>query len=144
MTNEEYKLLRTLAQEQMIADYQWLLSEPSDRWQWIAPKRWLIELVYDVNTHLQPLDEMLTPIPLSRLYDEFAAAVGMPPLIKPTSALSKLRSTEQRRNITPDCITRFYMERMSLMTEGKLLNHLIIKRLLLPNQALLEGERSLS
>lgn len=61
MTQEEYKQLRHQAQQQMIADYHWLLSQPRQPRQWRCPRRWLIELVHDVNDRQEMLDDLHRP-----------------------------------------------------------------------------------
>ena len=111
MTKEEYNLLKAQAHEQMKRDYQWLMSqEPTPR-QWRCPQRWLIEFVYDSNEE-RTMDDFFRRTPMQRLYDEFFRHTGSAPPNHPSIQLSKLRAMEQRRNIRPDSITRYYMLQM--------------------------------
>lgn len=79
MTQEEYKQLRHQAQQQMIADYHWLLSQPRQPRQWRCPRRWLIELVHDVNDRQEMLDDLHRPVQLRVLYEGFFQHIGTPP-----------------------------------------------------------------
>lgn len=120
MTQEEYKQLmpeerrqlRQEAQQQMIADYHWLLSQPPQMRQWRCPRRWLIELVHDVSDHHEMLDDLHRPVQLSQLYEEFFHHTATPLPLKPYKTLNKLRTQEQQRGITPDSITLYYMQQM--------------------------------
>ena len=113
MTQEEYKQLRHQAQQQMIADYHWLLAQPPQPRQWRCPRRWLIELVHDVNDSQEMLDDLHRPVQLRVLYEEFFQHIGTPMPHHPANVLHKLRLSEMRRGISPDSITLYYMNRLS-------------------------------
>lgn len=112
MTQEEYKQLRHQAQQQMIADYHWLLSQPRQPRQWRCPRRWLIELVHDVNDRQEMLDDLHRPVQLRVLYEGFFQHIGTPMPLKPYKALNKLHAQEAQRGISPDSITLYYMQEM--------------------------------
>lgn len=112
MTQEEYKQLRQQAQQQMIADYHWLLSQPRQPRQWRCPRRWLIELVHDVNDRQEMLDDLHRPVQLRVLYEGFFQHIGTPMPLKPYKALNKLHAQEALRGISPDSITLYYMQEM--------------------------------
>lgn len=108
----------------MLSDYEWLQTQRG-RYEWAVSKSLLVEWVNDVGNHIVPMmvgegfrqhqgmyDELLQPKKCSRLYQECFEALGMEALHYPSSALSKLRSREQRQGITPDTITRFYMNHL--------------------------------
>lgn len=111
MTKEEYQQLKAEAQEQMREDYRWMMSQPPATCQWRCPQRWLIEFVYDSNKEWA-MDDFFRRTPMQRLYDEFFRHTGSAPPNHPSIQLSKLRAMEQRRNIRPDSITRYYMLQM--------------------------------
>lgn len=128
MTQEEYKQLRHQAQQQMIADYHWLLSQPPQPRQWRCPRRWLIELVHDVNDHQALLDDLHRPRKLHVLYEEFFLHIGTPMPHHPANLLHKLRLSEIRQGISPDSITLYYMQRLSEGT--KMIPGLPIRRII--------------
>lgn len=113
MTQEEYKQLRHEAQQQMIADYHWLLSQPPQMRQWRCPRRWLIELVHDVREHQGLKDDLHRPVQLRVLYEDFFLHIGTPMPHHPANQLHKLRLSEMRQGISPDSITLYYMQRLS-------------------------------
>lgn len=120
MGREEFAELKAKAHELMQQDYEWMLSQepasssghPPKRRRWRCPRRWIVEFVYDVNGTARPTDELLRRIPLERLYNDFLAHIGHPPLPRPSTQLSKLRAQEQRNDISPDYITLYYMREM--------------------------------
>ena len=112
MTEEEYKQLRHQAQQQMIDDYRWILSQPPQPRRWRCSSRWLIELIHDVNDRRPELDDLHRPMQLQVLYQQFFHHVSTPLPKKPSKALNKLHTWEQQRGLTPDSITLFYMQEM--------------------------------
>ena len=121
---EEFLRQKSQARELMQQDYQWMMSqEPAVR-RWRCPQRWLIEFVYDSNENREP-DELLRRPPLTQLYQDFFRHVGSPPPNHPSTQLSKLRAMEQRRDIRPDCITRFYMQQMGKAPQCRIIELLM-------------------
>lgn len=124
MTKEEYNELKERAHEMMLADYEWILQQDPQRYQWTHTQCWLIEFVHDVRdiASLKSIsveeeeapwhDNHFRPQPLQQLYKDIFGQVGIPVPQHPANALSKLRSMEQRCRIFPDSITLFYMKEM--------------------------------
>lgn len=124
MTKEEYNELKERAHEMMLADYEWILQQDPQRYQWTHTQCWLIEFVHDVRdiASLKSIsveeeeapwhDNHFRPQPLQQLYKDIFGQVGIPVPQHPANALSKLRSMEQRCRIFPDSITLFYMKQM--------------------------------
>lgn len=108
----------------MLADYEWILQQDPQRYQWTHTQCWLIEFVHDVRdiASLKSIsveeeeapwhDNHFRPQPLQQLYKDIFGQVGIPVPQHPANALSKLRSMEQRCRIFPDSITLFYMKEM--------------------------------
>ena len=124
MTKKEYNELKKRAHEMMLADYEWILQQDPQRYQWTHTQCWLIEFVHDVRdiASLKSIsveeeeapwhDNHFRPQPLQQLYKDIFGQVGIPVPQHPANALSKLRSMEQRCRIFPDSITLFYMKEM--------------------------------
>ena len=124
MTKKEYNELKKRAHEMMLADYEWILQQDPQRYQWTHTQCWLIEFVHDVRdiASLKSIsveeeeapwhDNHFRPQPLQQLYKDIFGQVGIPVPQHPANALSKLRSMEQRCRIFPDSITLFYMKQM--------------------------------
>ena len=124
MTKEEYNELKERAHEMMLADFEWILQQDPQRYQWTHTQCWLIEFVHDVRdiASLKSIsveeeeapwhDNHFRPQPLQQLYKDIFGQVGIPVPQHPANALSKLRSMEQRCRIFPDSITLFYMKEM--------------------------------
>lgn len=124
MTKKEYNELKKRAHEMMLADYEWILLQDPQRYQWTHTQCWLIEFVHDVRdiASLKSIsveeeeapwhDNHFRPQPLQQLYKDIFGQVGIPVPQHPANALSKLRSMEQRCRIFPDSITLFYMKEM--------------------------------
>ena len=49
MTKKEYNELKKRAHEMMLADYEWILQQDPQRYQWTHTQCWLIEFVHDVR-----------------------------------------------------------------------------------------------
>lgn len=111
----------------MLADYEWILQQDPQRYQWTHTQCWLIEFVHDVRdiASLKSIsveeaedpcdawhDALFRPLSLQQLYKDICGQVGIPVPQHPANALSKLRSMEQRCRIFPDSITLFYMKEM--------------------------------
>ena len=137
MDRERYLERKSRAQELMLSDYEWLLSQKG-RYEWAVSKRLLVEWVNDVGNHVAPMmvgegfcqhqgmyDELLQPKKCSRLYQECFEALGMEALHYPSSALSKLHAREQRQGIKPDTITLFYMNHLDGVEECRIIERLI-------------------
>ena len=124
MTKKEYNELKKRAHEMMLADYEWILQQDPQRYQWTHTQCWLIEFVHDVRDiaslksisveeEVDPCpDNHFRPQPLQQLYKDIFGQMGIPVPHYPAKALNKLRSMEQRRRILPDSITLFYMKEM--------------------------------
>ena len=127
MTKKEYNELKKRAHEMMLADYEWILQQDPQRYQWTHTQCWLIEFVHDVRdiASLKSIsveeevdlcdawhDAHFRPLSLQQLYKDICGQVGIPVPQHPANALSKLRSMEQRCRIFPDSITLFYMKEM--------------------------------
>ena len=124
MTKKEYNELKKRAHEMMLADYEWILQQDPQRYQWTHTQCWLIEFVHDVRdiASLKSIsgeeeedlwhDNHFRPQPLQQLYKDIFGQMGIPVPQHPANALSKLRSMEQRCRIFPDSITLFYMKEM--------------------------------
>ena len=124
MTKKEYNELKKRAHEMMLADYEWILQQDPQRYQWTHTQCWLIEFVHDVRdiASLKSIsveeeedpwhDNHFRPQPLQQLYKDIFGQMGIPMPQQPAKALSKLRCTEQRCHIFPDSITLFYMKEM--------------------------------
>lgn len=121
MEKKRFLERKAMAQELMLSDFEWLLSQKG-RYEWARSKRLLLEWVNDVGYYIAPMmegdgllqhqglyDEMMQPKTFLRLYQECFEALGMKAPRHPSSALSKLRAMEQRQGINPDTITLFYM-----------------------------------
>ena len=121
MDKQRFLERKAMAQELMLSDVEWLLSQKG-RYEWARSKRLLLEWVNDVGYYIAPMmegdgllqhqglyDELMQPKTFLRLYQECFEALGMEVPHHPSSALSKLRAMEQRLGITPDTITLFYM-----------------------------------
>lgn len=117
MINEEYKQLKARAQQEMVADYEWILAQPPTPRQWRCPRRWLIEFVHDVTDCAPPLTDLHSPISLTTLYEQFFAHVGTQQPQKPAKVLNKLRAKEMLQGIQPDSVTLFYMQQMQQMQQ---------------------------
>ena len=124
MTKKEYNELKKRAHEMMLADYEWILQQDPQRYQWTHTQCWLIEFVHDVRDiaslksisveeEVDPWhDNHFRPQPLQQLYKDIFGQMGIPVPHYPAKALNKLRSMEQHRRILPDSITLFYMKEM--------------------------------
>lgn len=124
MTKKEYNELKKRAHEMMLADFEWILQQDPQRYQWTHTQCWLIEFVHDVRDiaslksisveeEVDPWhDNHFRPQPLQQLYKDIFGQMGIPVPQHPANALSKLRSMEQRCRIFPDSITLFYMKEM--------------------------------
>lgn len=112
MNKEEYICKKGEALRLIADDYQWVLHHIGKPLRWTATQGWLLEFVHDASDLLQPLDEMLRPLGLNRQYAAFCQAVGHPMPHSPAVALSKLHAQELRHGISPDYITRFYMNHL--------------------------------
>ena len=124
MTKKEYNELKKRAHEMMLADYEWILQQDPQRYQWTHTQCWLIEFVHDVRdiASLKSIsveeemvpwhDNHFRPQPLQQLYKDIFGQMGIPVPPYPAKALNKLRSMEQRHRILPDSITLFYMKEM--------------------------------
>ena len=124
MTKKEYNELKKRAHEMMLADFEWILQQDPQQYQWTHTQCWLIEFVHDVRDIASQKsisveeeedpwhDNHFRPQPLQQLYKDICGQVGIPVPQHPANALSKLRSMEQRRRILPDSITLFYMKEM--------------------------------
>ena len=122
MTREEYNELKARAHDLMLEDYEWMLQQEPERYQWGLPQCWLIEFVHDVSdiATLKSVDEedlcdawhdnRFLPKPLCQLYEGFFAQMGVAVPNHPAKVLNKLRAMEQRHRIFPDSITLFYMK----------------------------------
>lgn len=111
----------------MLADYEWILQQDPQRYQWTHTQCWLIEFVHDVRdiASLKSIsgeeeedlcdawhDAHFRPLSLQQLYKVISRQVGIPVPQHAAKALNKLRCTEQRYRIFPDSITLFYMKEM--------------------------------
>ena len=127
MTKEEYNELKERAHEMMLADFEWILQQDPQRYQWTHTQCWLIEFVHDVRdiASLKSIsgeeeedlcdawhDAHFRPLSLQQLYKAICRQVGIPVPQHAAKALNKLRCTEQRCRIFPDSITLFYMKQM--------------------------------
>lgn len=137
MDRERYLDRKSRAQALMLSDYEWLQMQKG-RYEWAVSKSLLVEWVNDVGYHIAPMmvgegfrqhqgmyDELLQPKKCSRLYQECFEALGMEAPHHPSSALSKLRSREQRQGIKPDTITQFYMNHLDGVEECRIIERLI-------------------
>lgn len=137
MDRKGYNERKARAQELMLSDYEWLQTQKG-RYEWAVSKSLLVEWVNDVGYHIAPMmvgegfrqhqgmyDELLQPKKCSRLYQECFEALGMEAPLHPSSALSKLRSREQRQGIKPDTITLFYMNHLDGVEECRIIERLI-------------------
>lgn len=137
MDRKGYNERKARAQELMLSDYEWLQTQKG-RYEWAVSKSLLVEWVNDVGYHIAPMmvgegfrqhqgmyDELLQPKKCSRLYQECFEALGMEAPLHPSSALSKLRSREQRQGIKPDTITQFYMNHLDGVEECRIIERLI-------------------
>ena len=89
MTREEYNELKARAHDLMLEDYEWMLQQEPERYQWGHPLCWLIEFVHDVsniatqkNVDEEDLcdawhDNQFRKKPLCQLYEGFFAQVGV-------------------------------------------------------------------
>ena len=124
MDRERYLDSKSRAQALMLSDFEWLQTQRGC-YEWAVSKCLLLEWVNDVGCYIAPMmageglhqhqgmyDDLLQPKKFSRLYQECFEALGLEAPLHPSSALSKLRSREQRQGITPDTITRFYMNHL--------------------------------
>lgn len=125
-TRDDYNRLKAQAHELMIADYHWVLAQRAGSLRWNATQRWLIEFVHDVSDLLRPIDEMLRPVTLQKLYQDFCQQVGIAMPRNPEKALSKLHAMEYRRNISPDCITLFYMQHIEASSSLRIIELLLL------------------
>ena len=124
MTKKEYNELKKRAHEMMLADYEWILQQDPQRYQWTHTQCWLIEFVHDVRdiASLKSIsveeeedpwhDNHFRSQPLQQLYKDIFGQMGIPVPQHAAKALNKLRCTEQRCRIFPDSITLFYMKQM--------------------------------
>lgn len=111
----------------MLADFEWILQQDPQRYQWTHTQCWLIEFVHDVRdiASLKSIsgeeeedlcdawhDAHFRPLSLQQLYKVISRQVGIPVPQHAAKALNKLRCTEQRYRIFPDSITLFYMKEM--------------------------------
>ena len=127
MTKEEYNEMKERAHEMMLADFEWILQQDPQRYQWTHTQCWLIEFVHDVRDIASQKsisgeeaedpcdawhDAHFRPLSLQQLYKDICGQVGIPVPQHPANALSKLRCMEQRCRIFPDSITLFYMKEM--------------------------------
>lgn len=137
MDRKGFNERKARAQELMLSDFEWLLSQKG-RYEWAVSKSLLVEWVNDVGYHIAPMmvgegvrqhqgmyDELLQPKKCSRLYQECFEALGMEAPLHPSSALSKFRSREQRQGIKPDTITLFYMNHLDGVEECRIIERLI-------------------
>lgn len=137
MDRKGYDERKSRAQALMLSDYEWLQTQKG-RYEWAVSKSLLVEWVNDVGYHIAPMmvgegfrqhqgmyDELLQPKKCSRLYQECFEALGMEAPNHPSSALSKLRSREQRQGIKPDTITLFYMNHLDGVEECRIIERLI-------------------
>lgn len=137
MDRKGYNERKARAQALMLSDYEWLQTQKG-RYEWAVSKSLLMEWVNDVGYHIAPMmvsegfrehqgmyDELLQPKKCSRLYQECFEALGMEAPLHPSSALSKLRSREQRQGIKPDTITQFYMNHLDGVEECRIIERLI-------------------
>lgn len=137
MEKKSFLERKARAQELMLSDFEWLLSQKG-RYEWAVSKSLLVEWVNDVGYHIAPMmvgegfrqhqgmyDELLQPKKCSRLYQECFEALGMEALHYPSSALSKLHAREQRQGIKPDTITLFYMNHLDGVEECRIIERLI-------------------
>ena len=137
MEKNRYLERKARAQELMLSDFEWLLSQRG-RYEWARSKRLLLEWVNDVGYYIAPMmegdgllqhqgmyDELLQPKKCSRLYQECFEALGMEAPLHPSSALSKFRAREQRQGIKPDTITLFYMNHLDGVEECRIIERLI-------------------
>ncbi len=137
MEKKSFLERKARAQELMLSDFEWLLSQKG-RYEWAVSKSLLVEWVNDVGYHIAPMmagdglyqhqgmyDELLQPKKFSRLYQECFEALGMEALHYPSSALSKLHAREQRQGIKPDTITLFYMNHLDGVEECRIIERLI-------------------
>lgn len=137
MDRKGYNERKARAQELMLSDYEWLQTQKG-RYEWAVSKSLLVEWVNDVGYHIAPMmvgegfrqhqgmyDELLQPKKCSRLYQECFEVLGMEAPLHPSSALSKLRSREQRQGIKPDTITQFYMNHLDGVEECRIIERLI-------------------
>ena len=140
MDRKGYNERKARAQALMLSDYEWLQTQKG-RYEWAVSKSLLMEWVNDVGYHIAPMmvgegfrehqgmyDELLQPKKCSRLYQECFEALGMEAPLHPSSALSKLRSREQRQGIKPDTITLFYMNHLDGVEECRIIERLIRRR----------------
>lgn len=137
MEKKSFLERKARAQELMLSDFEWLLSQKG-RYEWARSKRLLLEWVNDVGYYIAPMmegdglllhqgmyDELLQPKKCLRLYQECFEALGMEAPHHPSSALSKLRAREQRQGIKPDTITLFYMNHLDGVEECRIIERLI-------------------
>ena len=137
MEKNRYLERKERAQALMLSDYEWLQTQKG-RYEWAVSKSLLMEWVNDVGYHIAPMmvregfrehqgmyDDLLQPKKFSRLYQECFEALGMEAPLNPSSALSKLRSREQRQGISPDTITQFYMNHLDGVEESRIIERLI-------------------
>lgn len=109
---EEYKERKEKAMQLMADDFDWLLSQPSGKYEWLASKKLLIEWVNDVGGYLGLTDELLRPIPVCRLYERCFGVLGESLPRHPSASLSKLRGQEKRHDVKPDYIGQYYMRHL--------------------------------
>lgn len=109
---EEYKERKAKAMQLMADDFDWLLAQPSGKYEWLASKKWLIEWVNDVGGYRGPTDELLRPIPVCRLYERCFEALGVSLPRRPSASLSKLRGQEKRHDVSPDYVILYYMKHL--------------------------------
>ena len=137
MEKERYLERKVRAQELMLSDFEWLLSQKG-RYEWVRSKCLLLEWVNDVGYYIAPMmegdglqqhkglyDESMQPKSFLRLYQECFEALGMEAPSHPSSALSKLRAREQRQGINPDTITLFYMNLLDGVENIRIIERLI-------------------
>lgn len=137
MDRKVYNDRKSRAQELMLSDFEWLLTQKG-RYEWARSKRLLLEWVNDVGYYIAPMmegdgllqhqglyDELMQPKTFLRLYQECFEALGMEAPLHPSSALSKLRAREQRQGIKPDTITLFYMNLLDGVEECRIIERLI-------------------
>ena len=90
MTKKEYNELKKRAHEMMLADYEWILQQDPQRYQWTHTQCWLIEFVHDVRDiaslksisveeEVDPWhDNHFRPQPLQQLYKDIFGQMGIP------------------------------------------------------------------
>ena len=141
MTKEEYNELKERAHEMMLADFEWILQQDPQRYQWTHTQCWLIEFVHDVRDIASQKsisgeeaedpcdawhDAHFRPLSLQQLYKVICRQVGIPVPQHAAKALNKLRCTEQRCRIFPDSITLFYMKQMQKKPPCRIIELLMV------------------